>query len=25
VNSKTWSVEGPGPTGADFKNNDDCG
>ena len=24
VNGKTWSVEGPGPTGADFKNNDDC-
>jgi type IV pilus assembly protein PilA len=25
VNGKTWSVEGPGPTGADFTNNDDCG
>jgi type IV pilus assembly protein PilA len=25
VNGKTWSVEGPGPSGADFKNNDDCG
>ena len=25
VNSKTWSVEGPAPSGADFKNNDDCG
>jgi type IV pilus assembly protein PilA len=24
VNGKTWSVEGPGPTSADFKNNDDC-
>jgi type IV pilus assembly protein PilA len=25
VNGKTWSVEGPGPSGADFKNSDDCG
>ena len=25
VNGKTWSVEGPGPSGADFKNNDYCG
>jgi len=24
VNGKTWSVEGPGPSSADFKNNDDC-
>ena len=24
VNGKTWSVEGPAPSSADFKNNDDC-
>ena len=24
VSGKTWSVEGPAPTSADFKNNDDC-
>jgi hypothetical protein len=24
VNGKTWSVLGPAPTGADYKNNDDC-
>jgi type IV pilus assembly protein PilA len=24
VNGKTWSVEGTGPSSADFKNNDDC-
>jgi len=24
VNGKTWSVEGPGPSSGDFKNNDDC-
>ena len=24
VNQKTWSVLGPGPSSADFKNNDDC-
>jgi len=25
VSGKTWSGEGPGPSGADFKNNGDCG
>ena len=24
VNQKTWSVLGPGPSSADFKNNGDC-
>jgi type IV pilus assembly protein PilA len=24
VSGKTWSVEGPAPSNADFKNNDNC-
>jgi hypothetical protein len=24
VSGKTWSVQGPGPTSADFKNNATC-
>jgi type IV pilus assembly protein PilA len=25
VNGRTWSVEGPSPTSADFRNNGNCG